>query len=299
MADRLRLTILGGYLGAGKTTWARHHLRAGNFGRVHVIVNEAAETAVDDALLPQGATLIAGGCACCTALPRLLAALRDLCDQRARGEGPDAVLLETSGLADPGAIARGIAADPVLIRHMRIAAVIVAVDALHALGQLIRDPLARRQIAAADRLIVTKPAQAPDLAPLLGLLTALNPAATLEGAEAGLAAALPPPGEAPALPEVEASLRLAELTLPETLDWTSFALWLSALLHARGGDIVRVKGVIATPAGRLLLQAVQRTVQPPEILPGPPAPSDGRLVFFGHDLPQEALAASLRRFAAA
>ena len=65
---RLRLTLLGGYLGSGKTTWLRHQLHVGAFGpRVHVVVNEAAEVPVDDALLSgaAGMTLLAGGCCCC------------------------------------------------------------------------------------------------------------------------------------------------------------------------------------------------------------------------------------------
>ena len=60
---RMRLTVLGGYLGSGKTTWLRHQLHVGGFGPVHVIVNEAAETGVDDVLLAaaSGLTLLAGG----------------------------------------------------------------------------------------------------------------------------------------------------------------------------------------------------------------------------------------------
>ena len=59
---RMRLTVLGGYLGSGKTTWLRHQLHVGSFGPVHVIVNEAAETGVDDVLLAaaSGLTLLAG-----------------------------------------------------------------------------------------------------------------------------------------------------------------------------------------------------------------------------------------------
>ena len=76
------------------------------------------------------------------------------------------------------------------------------------------------------------------------------------------------------------ALTLAEVALPTGLDWTLFALWLSALLAARGEDLVRVKGVVATPAGRLLLQAVRKTVQPPEILPPEPSASDGTLARF-------------------
>jgi G3E family GTPase len=155
---RLRLTVLGGYLGSGKTTWLRHQLHAGTFGpNVNVIVNEAAETPVDDALLGK-VTLLAGGCCCCSGRPALISALRALCDDRSREGGArfDRIVLETSGLADPAAIVAAIQADPVLVNHILIGETLVAVDALHALAQLASEPLGRRQVGAADRLILTK-----------------------------------------------------------------------------------------------------------------------------------------------
>ena len=124
---RLRLTILGGYLGSGKTTWLRHQIHAASFGaRLHVIVNEAAQTAVDDALLAQatGLTLLAGGCCCCTGRAELIAALRQICDARSRISADlprlQHVVLETSGLADPAAIVAAIQSDPVLVRHILV-----------------------------------------------------------------------------------------------------------------------------------------------------------------------------------
>src|SRR5690606_156963 len=83
---RMRLTLLGGFLGSGKTTWLRHQLHAGLFPDAHVIVNEAAATPVDDALLAQATTIevLAGGCACCEARSDLIERLRRLCDLRSR-----------------------------------------------------------------------------------------------------------------------------------------------------------------------------------------------------------------------
>ena len=107
---RLRLTILGGFLGSGKTTWLRHQLHKRAFGRVHVIVNEAAEAPVDDALLTAAdqMTLLAGACVCCEARDDLRRTLLSLCDQRSRIADPaqrlENIVLETSGLADPAAI---------------------------------------------------------------------------------------------------------------------------------------------------------------------------------------------------
>jgi G3E family GTPase len=159
---RMRLTVLGGYLGSGKTTWLRHQLHVGSFGAVHVIVNEAAETGVDDVLLAvaSGLTLLAGGCSCCTGRQDLIDALRALCDQRSRlasdGKRLQRIVLETSGLANPGAIVAAIQGDPVLVNHIVIEQTIVVVDALHGLAQLQTEPLGRQQIGAADQLILSK-----------------------------------------------------------------------------------------------------------------------------------------------
>ena len=311
---RMRLTVLGGYLGSGKTTWLRHQLHVGSFGPVHVVVNEAAETAVDDALLggAAGMTLLAGGCSCCVGRADLIRALRDLCDQRTRISASDPrlqrIVLETSGLADPGAIVAAIQSDPVLVNHIVIDETVVVVDALHGLAQLQTEALGRCQIGAADRLILSK-VDAADPAELMALratLFALSPGARQSGAILGEPVALPALAEnaaAPPLPplgdeDTRGAIFPARLVLDDDIDWSAFAMWLSALLHARGTDLVRVKGVVRTPAGRLLLQTVRKVVQSPEILPEQAGPrDDGTIVFIGRGFRPEDLRKSLRRFA--
>ena len=96
-------------------------------------------------------------------------------------------------------------------------------------------------------------------------------------------------------------IRRRLLAIDEDIDWTAFSVWLSALIHARGEEILRVKGVVRTPAGRLLLQSVRKIVQSPEILPDPrAAPGDNTLVFIGRGLVADRpLERSLRRFVGA
>jgi G3E family GTPase len=311
---RLRLTLLGGYLGSGKTTWLRHQLHVGAFGpRVHVVVNEAAETPVDDALLSGagGMTLLSGGCCCCTGKAELVAALRKLCDDRSRLSASedrlDRIVLETSGLADPAAILAAIQTDPVLVNHIVIEDTVVAVDALHALAQLATEPLGRRQVGAADRIILTKTRTCPAaaLATLRATLATLNGHAKITAAELGEDIPLPelPADAKPAiLPELTADdargpIQPTQVALPDDLDWSAFTLWLSALLHARGDDLVRVKGVVRTPAGRLLLQTVRKVVQSPEILPEQTdSRTDNMIVFIGRGYRPQDLGRSLNRF---
>ncbi|MCC7320758.1 MAG: GTP-binding protein [Rubellimicrobium sp.] len=312
---RLALTVVGGFLGAGKSTWLRHQLHVGRFSRHHILVNEAALTPVDNLLLGGAAKVevLAGGCACCEGLPALIAALRRICDDTtgARAGAIDGILLETSGLADPGAIAAALAADQVLARRLVVERVVVLVDALHGAAQLAAEPLARAQVEAADDLIVTKPfLAAPGMLPrLAATLRGLNPAAALVAADLGEEIHLPMTGEGAEplpLPPLAATtpIRPYRLNVGAEGGWVALSTWLSALLQARGDDVVRVKGVVRAPAGRLLLQSVRRVVQAPEILPegddtlAGPAPEEGVVVLIGRNIDADLLERSWRRFGA-
>ncbi|AXI49120.1 GTP-binding protein (plasmid) [Sulfitobacter sp. SK012] len=312
---RLRLTILGGFLGSGKTTWLRHHLHERAFGRVHVIVNEAAAAPVDDALLSAAdrLTLLAGACVCCTGQSDFLRVLLGLCDDRSGLADPsmrvENIVLETSGLADPAAILAMIQAHPVLVRQIVVVETIVIVDALNARTQMEQEVLCRQQIEAADRLILTKTdlAAPKDLARLGATLRAIAPGATLSAARFGSPLGLKDPwsdDEPFALPEISehdsSPINACQLDLGDTPDWTAFTVWLSALLYARGDQIVRVKGVVVTPAGRLLLQTVRRSVQSPEILPesATPVEGDNTIAVIGRGFSQDQLAASFNHFSA-
>ena len=114
------------------------------------------------------------------------------------------------------------------------------------------------------------------------------------------------PDESRAPAKWEYSTATVELgSLPGTLNdlggqgWEVFSVWLSAFLHARGDEIFRIKGVVRTPNGRVLLQCVQKSVLPPEILPEVEAGDrsfDNRLAFIGRGFDAERLARSLKSF---
>lgn len=311
---RIPLTVLGGFLGAGKSTWLRHQLHEGRFRKHYLLVNEAALTPVDNLLLGKAmhVEVLAGGCACCDGLPALVAALRRICDQATSRDasGIDGVLLETSGLADPGAIARALAADQVLARRLVMEKIGVLVDAVHGLDQLAAEPLARAQIEAADELILSKPglAQGDHLARLAATLRMINPAAAISAAEQGVPFVLSADTAEPfALPSVEATtepIRPYRIDVGREGGWIALSTWLSALLQSRGDDVVRVKGVVRAPAGLMLLQAVRRMVQPPEILPeddaslAGPSPEEGMIVLIGRNIDSDLLERSWRRFGA-
>ena len=306
MSDPVRLTIVTGFLGAGKSTWLRHHLRSGVFEGARLVVNEAAATSVDHEILggdPLSA-ILAGGCACCERRSELVSLLKHLvlsgCSSETR---PPHIVLETSGLADPQAIIAAIREDACLATGLAVGEVVTLVGAPQGLDVLGREALARRQVASADCLIVTKldVADAETTAQLLARLSAINATAPLFGANRGVEVPLRFAGaEAGApiagLPDVEPEpLQTVNLDVA-ALEWTRFALWLSALVHARGSDILRLKGIVPTPRGRILLQGVQGVLDPPVILPGSVQPSDGTLVIIGRGFAAADLKRSLHGF---
>jgi G3E family GTPase len=204
----------------------------------------------------------------------------------------DRIVLETSGLADPGRIVDSIVADPVLQHHIVVGEIIVTIDALHGPAQIRDEGLGRRQIETADRLVVTKvdAAEVQGLRRLVATLRILNPGAALSGSAMGSPIGLPDASDAD--PEnlqvigagTGVPIGVTTIDLGETLDWPALSVWLSALIHARGDDIVRIKGVVRTPRGRLLLQSVRKIVQSPEFLADDPATTgtrDGSLALLG------------------
>ncbi|MEM5474710.1 GTP-binding protein [Pacificibacter sp. AS14] len=280
--NRLQLTILGGFLGAGKSTWLRHHLFAGTYEAPHVIVNEVASHAVDDTLL-QGAAhidVLSGGCVCCDRRDEALLLLRRICNQRSRKQARPQVrhlVFEMSGVADPSAILAAIQADPVLARHIVLKEIVVVVDAIHGQDQLQSETLARAQIEAADRILISKTdsCSVAHLAELIATLRTISTAAEVHISHFGTEASLPElPAARPApLPELDSSPPL----LSQSIDlnqfganadiWVGLSVWLSAMLYVHGNQLVRVKGVVRTPSGRLLLQSVRKVMQSPERIP--------------------------------
>jgi G3E family GTPase len=190
------LTVLTGFLGSGKTTLLKVALGAPSMAGTAVIVNEFGEVGLDDALIravgqsiDDTTVLLPSGCVCCEVKGDLVAALLKLHEDVLASRIPDIsrVVLETTGLADPGPIARVLLTDRDLFRVYRLDGVVTTVDAEFIRSQLGEHGEPARQIALADRLVLTKtdrvtPAQAADAEWLLG---ELNPAATMTTAIKG------------------------------------------------------------------------------------------------------------------
>ncbi|WP_160003691.1 GTP-binding protein [Rhizobium sp. 18055] len=306
----MSLSILGGFLGAGKSTWLRHRLFE-QADRPIILLNEMAEVAVDEYLLERAETLkvVAGGCACCERLDEFLAVLHEICNDRTkdgRGEHPNrTILMETSGIAQPARIVRAILDDPVLKRHLRLESVIVAVDARNGFARLLGDGLARSQVESADEIALTKVdvCSPDDLADMIHLIGMLNPVAPVRAYAFGKEQQLPvmPSPRHVSFefqsdddPLCSVTLQLGENPVDPS-DWHAFGAFMTALLHRHGGDLIRAKGVVASSRGRLLFQSVAGHVQPLELLAGAPSESDNKVVLIGRRHQPERLAAAWQR----
>jgi G3E family GTPase len=320
--------LLSGFLGSGKTTLLNRLLEHPAFTNTAVIVNEFGEIGLDHLLIAQGSdnvVLLEGGCLCCTIADSLHETLADLNFRKVRGEIPafERVIIETTGLADPAPILNTLLGHRLVTDHYRLEAVIVAVDALHALANISDAPEVALQIAVADRLIITKCDIAPMPAALLSQLDTINPnASRFDSQQAGALTAAFAPGDRYRLPrryqtvapgdvaqrsrmhgaDSSSRIRADGFVLPHPPTWAGIAAWWSVASGEFGDRLLRCKGVleIADTGEIVFVQGVQRVFHAPERLPGwPDADRRSRLVCITRDVEAALLQRTLRAFDAA
>jgi G3E family GTPase len=157
----LPATILTGFLGAGKTTLLNRILREPHGYRIAVIENEFGQENIDNEILVQDSNEqiveMSNGCVCCTVRGDLIVALGALAQKRAAGElSFDHLVIETTGLANPGPVAQTFFMDDEVASHYLLDAVVTVVDARHAMQQLDEHEEAQRQVGFADKLLLSK-----------------------------------------------------------------------------------------------------------------------------------------------
>ncbi len=296
---RVPLVVVTGFLGAGKTTLIRNLLKEPEGADTLVIVNEFGEVGIDDALLKAGGdatVLIGNGCLCCVLRSDLQRTLVEVLAERARGELPpfQQIILETSGLADPVPILQTLTADRGLAGQIHLQAVVTVVDAVLGLRTLDEAPEARRQVAVADRIVLTKTDLAGEATAgkLEAEIQALNAAPVVARARMGhvppdviLAdnAALtepiyPPRERGRHAPDVDSFT----LRFDTPLSWPAVEQVFELLARLRGHDILRAKGLldIAGCKGPVVVHQVQHlTAKPVELERWPDEDRTSRLVF--------------------
>jgi G3E family GTPase len=300
---RIPVTVVTGFLGSGKTTLIRELLATSEGANTALVINEYGEVGIDHALLrgsSDATVLLGNGCVCCAVRTDLQESLRTLFADRARGAVPSfqRVVIETSGLADPGPVLQTFASDRALGEVFHLQALVTVVDAPGGAGNLAGIPEARQQVALADRIVLSKtdltdPAMVAALTARLRELTA----APLANADHGVIA----PGFL-----LDEGLDLAARSLEHDhahahshgidsfalffespLPWPVFEQTMAVLTALRGPDLLRVKGLVAVEGcrGPVVVHAVQHVAhRPVELEDWPDADRRSRLVFITRNL---------------
>jgi G3E family GTPase len=198
-AEPIPLTVLTGFLGAGKSSLLNRLLRDPALAGTAVIINEFGEIGLDHLLvktIDDNMVLLQSGCLCCTLRGDLVTALENLLRDLDNGRVDfHRVVLETTGLADPAPLLQTAMAHPYLVMRYRLDGVVTVVDAINGGATLDQNMESVKQVAVADRLVLTKTdlvdtdERRAALADLMARLKALNPAAPVLDAAAGEATA--------------------------------------------------------------------------------------------------------------
>ena len=301
------MTVITGFLGSGKTTLIQRLLRTPEGANTAIVVNEFGEIGIDHALLrgsSDATVLLGNGCVCCAVRSDLEETLRTLFADRARGAAPsfERVIVETSGLADPGPVLQTFASDRALAREFHLQSLVTVIDAVAGSRNLRHAPEARQQIALADRIVLTKSDLADSAAIVqvteqMRSLSSVPPVIASNGVIAPsflLDEALFDPSER-GEPHDHAHAHSSGITsftlIFETpISWPVFEQTMAVLTALRGADLLRVKGLVAVEgcSGPVVVHAIQHIAHRPIELEGwPDSDQRSRLVFITRNLARE------------
>lgn len=301
---RVPVTVLTGFLGAGKTTVLNRILSAADGRRYAVIVNEFGAENIDGDLIisaTENTLRLSNGCVCCTVRGDLVEVLERLA---AEASNFDAILIETTGLADPAPIAQTFFLNDEFTDHLALDAIVTLVDAKHFATTIAGNHEASDQVALADLVVVNKIDLVPadEAASLLDQIRRLNPSAEVSFTERG---DVPPAllfnrqAYARASFEMPAhhhhhdgDIASVALASDRPVDSDLFMNWVQGLMRELGPQLLRSKGILAFAEEdrRFVFHGVQTMLDGDLDRPWSPGePRTSRLVFIGRNLDQSAL----------
>jgi G3E family GTPase len=323
------LTVLTGFLGAGKTSLLNRLLRDAALSEAAVIINEFGEIGLDHLLVEHvedGVMLLSTGCLCCTMRGDLVNTLEKLLRGLDNGRMKfNRVIVETTGLADPAPVLHTAMVHPYLVLRFRLDGVVTVVDAVNGAATLDAHVEAVKQVAVADRIVLTKtdlldtPERRKAATELRARLAALNPAApVIEAANASVAqlidcglydAGRKTPDVKRWLAEEayahddhhhhhdvnrhDDRIRAFTLASDQAIPFAAFEMFLDLIRSMHGPNLLRVKGIVKlaeSPDRPVVIHGVQHVFHPPATLAAwPDADHRTRLVFIVNGIEARAI----------
>lgn len=326
MLEPLPTVVLTGFLGAGKTSLLNFLLKDPLLSNACVVINEFGDVGIDHLLVEKSDDNIvelAAGCLCCTIRGDLIDTLSDLIARRDAGiiKAFDRIIIETTGLADPAPVLHVLMRDALLLQRLRLEGVITVVDGVNGWSTLDVHPEALKQVAVADRIVLTKldllnGAEGEDkMFAIIGRLRALNPTARLLTTHRGEATAerLLNMGLYDAATKTinvrnwlndealnhrhyhahdvsrhDAHIRSFSLRETRAISAQGLEMFLEMLTSFYGPNLLRMKGLLKLsddPSRPLAIHGVQHVFHPPVRLAAwPDGVEESRLVFIVKDI---------------
>jgi G3E family GTPase len=314
-ADVIPVSVLTGFLGSGKTTMLRHLLGQSEFSRTAVIINEFGEIGLDHELIEASEDnfiKLLTGCLCCKIRTDLAQTLQDLLQRRDGGDATfDRIVIETSGLADPAPILQTMMTDANVAGRLVLGGVVTTVDAVNGVETLARERVSQKQVAVADRIILTKLDLAgPSQPALLQRLEELNACAPVVIANHGRIDPLlvfnaglhnPQTKSADVISWLaaethghsnashDADIRTYTISRKEPIRAVTLTLFLEALAEHCGADLLRLKGIVnvfESPDRPAVIHGVQHVFHAPAWLDRWPSDDrSSRIVFITRRIP--------------
>jgi G3E family GTPase len=311
------VSVLTGFLGSGKTTMLRHLLGQPEFSRTAVIVNEFGEVGLDHELIEASEDSLIElqtGCLCCKIRTDLAQTLEGLLRRRDEGRcAPfDRIVIETSGLADPAPILQTLMTDTNIAGRLVLGGVVTTVDAVNGAQTLAREGISQKQVAVADRVVLTKLDLAGFAEPvLLRRLEELNAGTPVLVADHGridpllvfnsglydpctkstdVNAWLAQEAHGHSHARHDADIKAFAIVRPEPIRAVALTLFLEALAEHCGDDILRLKGIVnilESPDRPAVIHGVQHVFHAPAWLDRWPSDDrSSRIVFITRRVPQ-------------